>query len=76
MVLALSQTSPGPHATMATHEAIASALTDLYHLLIATGYIENDQIGWPPHTASPLDLVTCQEVGLDQIAVDFLEKIP
>lgn len=61
---------------MSTCGEIASSLTSLYRLFVTLGYMSVDEINWPPHNATTLNVSKCIELGYDSSAIDLLQEIP
>ena len=61
---------------MATHDEIAEVLVKIYTLLISIGYVKDADMRWAPHSETDLDVAYCRTVGLNNHAIDFLQKIP
>lgn len=59
-----------------TPDEIADALKRLYEFFIKIGYVTEEQMKWPPHTAADLDVEFCKAQGLDEGAINLLRKIP
>lgn len=61
---------------MSTQDEIATSLTCLYQLFVTLGYLTEDDINWPPHGTTPLNVSKCIQLGYDPSAIDVLQKIP
>ncbi|KAJ9616778.1 hypothetical protein H2200_000497 [Cladophialophora chaetospira] len=59
-----------------SQEEIAEAMSRLYRLFIKIGYVTEEEMKWPPHSTSDLDIEFCRSQGLDENAINLLQKIP
>jgi hypothetical protein len=59
---------------MPTFHEIAATLVLIYLLFVKIGYMDDDSINWAPHTKRPLNVNLCHSVGLDNSAIDFIQR--
>ncbi len=59
-----------------TPAEIAQALTRLYKFFIKIGYVTEEEMRWPPHSTSDLDVDMLRSQGLGDDALALLKKIP
>lgn len=60
---------------MAVTDKIVSLLIDIYKHLVAIGYLEEDDINWPPHDPR-LPVQFLRDAGFTEPAIDFLQSVP
>ena len=53
---------------------IAGALTRLYQFFIKIAYVMEEEMRWPPHNSSVLDVDMCKSQGLGEDAIVLLQK--
>ena len=62
--------------TGSSHDEIAEALGRIYKFFVKIGYVTEEEMKWPPHSSADLDLDFARSQGLDENAIDLLQKIP
>jgi hypothetical protein len=59
-----------------SEDTLPAVLQKLYSILIDIGYLDPEDISWPPHTDSPLPIEACAKAGFDASAIQLLQSIP
>ena len=61
---------------MSSYSEIGSLLVQIHQFFVSIGYIEHDQVCWPPHSEEMFSVDECRENGMSENAVALVRHLP